>query len=161
MSAKKSYKKAGKMNETCWTTLMIRNLPNMYSRDDILALLVSRGFAGKFNFMYYPVDFQTHQALGYAFVNMRTPEDAERLSSSLEGFSQWHIRSGKVCSICWSQPLQGLEAHIAKYRNSPLMHELVPDAYRPLLFTNGERIAFPAPTKRIKPPRKGTQRLLV
>jgi len=57
--------------------------------------------------------------------------------------------------------LQGLEANIERYRNSPTMHELVPDAYRPMLFVNGQQVAFPAPTKKIKPPRKGTQRLLV
>jgi len=64
-----------------------------------------------------------------------------------------------VCSVSWSQPLRGLEAHVDRYRNSPLMHALVPDTYRPLLFRDGQRIAFPPPTKKIKAPRKGSTRM--
>jgi len=161
--SRRNYCKETCLNGSDWTTLMIRNLPNLYSRDDVLELLAARGFAGKFDFLYYPIDFETHQALGYAFVNVQTPEDAKALSRSMDGFSAWdpRVRSKKVCSVSWSQPLQGLEAHIARYRNSPTMHEVVPDAYRPVLFANGVRIDFPSPTKRIKPPRKGHQRLLV
>jgi len=156
-----NYGQEASVKEADRTTLMIRNLPNMYSRDDVLKLLSSRGFAGKFDFLYYPIDFQTHQAMGYAFVNMQLPEDAKQLSRNLDGFSDWRVRSSKVCSVSWSQPLQGLEANVARYRNSPMMHESVPDAYRPMLFADGKRIPFSEPTKKLKPPRKGTQRLLV
>lgn len=145
----------------CRTTLMLRNLPADYTRDDLLALLTVHGFARSFDFLYLPIDFTTHGALGYAFVNLVTQADAERLSQSLDGFSSWTVPSSKVCRVSWSQPLQGFEAHVARYRNSPLMHESVPDGYRPMLFCSGERVPFPAPTKRIKPPRKGAQRMLV
>jgi len=149
-----------------WTTLMIRNLPNQYTREDFVSLLTDRGFAGRFDFVYFPIDFETHAAMGYAFANMVTPGDAKRLWESLDGFSAWgrpckKISCRKICRISWSQPLQGLDVHVERYRNSPLMHELVPESYRPLLFSAGERVAFPPPTKNIKVPRKGNQRMLV
>jgi len=155
----RNYAQSMKLNESERTTLMLRNLPNKFSREDVLELLSSKGFAGKFDFLYFPIDFNTHDALGYAFVNMVTTEAAEQLQRSLDGFSRWSVRSNKVCSVSWSQPLQGLDAHVARYRNSPVMHESVPDAFRPVLFAKGKRIPLPEPTKRIKPPHKGSQRM--
>lgn len=142
------------------TTVMLRNLPNNYTRHMLLNMIDSEGFAGRYDFLYLPIDFKTHAALGYAFLNLITPEDAERVHQRLNGFTRWVLPSSKVCSISWSQPHQGLEAHIARYRSSPLMHAAVPDSYRPILFKNGIRVPFPAPTKNIKPPRQGSQRVL-
>jgi len=147
--------------EAEWTTLMLRNLPIKYTREDLVKLLHYFGFAGKFDFLYFPMDFETRGALGYAFVNMESLEDAVQLWRCMDGFSKWSLPCSKVCSVSWSQPLQGLEANVARYRNSPLMHELVPDSFRPLLFVKGERIAFPPPTKKIREPRKGNKRMLM
>jgi len=152
---------ASKLNEDDWTTLMIRNLPSRYTRDNLMSLLLRHGYFKKFDFLYFPIDFQTRATMGYAFVNLQSPADAVGLWRSLDGFSDWSVPCSKVCSVSWSQPLQGLAAHIARYRNSPLMHELVPDTFRPVLFMNGERVPFPVPTKKVHPPRKGAQRMLV
>jgi len=143
------------------TTVMLRNLPNNYTRAILLSLLDSEGFAGQYDFVYLPIDFRTHAALGYAFVNLVLPEQAERLHQRLNGFSKWQFPSSKACTVSWSNPHQGLESHIARYRNSPLMHEVVPDQYRPVLLRDGRRIPFPPPTKKIKFPRQGTERMLV
>jgi len=143
------------------TTLMLRNLPNNLSRTDLICLLDEQGFAGRYDFLYLPIDFRTHVALGYAFVNMVTPLDAMRLREHLDGFSSWVVPSAKACNVSWSQPHQGLEEHVARYRNSPLMHECVPDEYRPVLLSGGARVPFPPPTKKIKAPRQGTERMLV
>jgi len=143
------------------TTLMLRNLPDGFTRADLLSLLHDQGFAGRYDFLYMPIDFRTHVALGYAFVNMVAPLDAIRLREQLDGFTGWSMPSTRACNTSWSQPHQGLEAHVARYRNSPLMHESVPDEYRPVLMSGGVRVPFPPPTKKIKPPRQGTERLLV
>jgi len=143
------------------TTIMLRNLPNNYTQAMLLELIDQAGLAGKYDFLYLPIDFRTHAALGYAFVNLVSPEDAERLREFFDGFSGWALPSSKVCSAAWSHPHQGYEAHVHRYRNSPLMHETVPDTYRPILFADGVRIPFPPPTKKIKPPRQGTERMLV
>jgi len=143
------------------TTIMLRNLPNGYTRDDVLGLLAFHGFAGRIDFLYWPIDFETRAGLGYAFVNTHTQMDAEQLWRCMEGFSNWSLPSSKVCHVSWSKPLQGLEAHVERYRNSPLMHEAVPDMFRPMLFDcRGERVPFPAPTKKVKAPRKGTKLML-
>lgn len=143
------------------TTVMLRNLPNNYTRGILLELLDAEGFQGRYDFVYLPIDFRTHAALGYAFINLVAPADAERLHRQINGFSHWALPSSKVCCVGWSHPHQGLESHIARYRNSPLMHEAVPDEYRPVLMSGGVRVDFPPPTKRVKPPRQGTERMLV
>jgi hypothetical protein len=56
--------------------------------------------------------------------------------------------------VSWSNPHQGLESNIDRYRNSPVMHKDVPDAYKPCVFDcEGMRISLPAPTKRVRCPR--------
>jgi len=46
--------------------------------------------------------------------------------------------------------LQGLSANIGRYRNSPVMHEDVPEHLKPLLFINGHFVCFPPPTRRLR-----------
>lgn len=160
-SREKQHRRTGRQEPQPLTTVMLRNLPNNYSRSHLMELLDARGFARHYNFIYFPMDFRTHAAVGYAFVNMEAPEDAEELWRKFQGFDEWAVPSAKVCAVSWSQPHQGLAAHVARYRNSPLMHASVPDEYRPVLLRNGEVVPFPEPTKRIKPPRQGTERMFV
>jgi len=139
------------------TTCMLRNLPNPYTRENLLDLLDKFGFQGKYSFVYLPMDFKTDANLGYAFVDMVTPEEAELLHMRVQGFSDWApmaFSSEKVCEVAWSDALQGLDAHIERYRNSPVMHESVPTSFKPLVFVNGNPVPFPAPTKKIRPPRQ-------
>jgi hypothetical protein len=119
----------------------------------LLSLLDSEGFSGQYDFVYLPIDFKSHASLGYAFVNLSTTEAAERCWKVFEGFNKWVVPSSKVCSVNWSTPFQGLDAHVERYRNSPVMHEHVPDEYKPMLFADGKRLLFPPPTKKIRAPR--------
>lgn len=134
------------------TTIMLRNLPNDYTRAMVLELFDSAGFNGAYDFVYVPVDFRTWAGLGYCFVNLSV-EAVERFWKHFDGFCSWTIPSQKVCRAAWGEPLQGLEEHIERYRNSSVMHEDVPDELKPVLFENGERVNFPPPTKRIRPMR--------
>jgi hypothetical protein len=133
---------------------MLRNLPNDYTRDMFLELLDAEGFAGRFDFVYLPVDLESHRrsGLGYAFVNFVSNEDAERVRMHFMGFNTWKLPSQKVCDTCWGAPLQGLVAHIDRYRNSTIMHADVDDAFKPVVFVQGIRVPFPPPTKRIRRP---------
>jgi hypothetical protein len=135
------------------TTVMLRNIPNNYTREMLLELLDTEGFKGQYDFIYLPMDFSRMAGLGYAFINLVSNTVAENVKSHFEGFSGWSLASQKVCEVSWGEPLQGLEAHIERYRNSPVMHEDVNEKYRPLLFKDGVIITFPPPTKRIRPPR--------
>jgi len=136
-----------------YLTVMLRNLPNNYSRTMLIKLIDNEGFGGQYDFIYLPMDFKSHASLGYAFVNLIDSDQATRFFEAFEGFNQWVVPSQKVCSVNWSAPYQGLEAHIERYRNSPVMHEDVPDTYKPMLFRDGKRIAFPPSTKKLKVPR--------
>jgi len=150
---KKTYKpQSWPKDERDFTTVMLRNLPNDYSRDMLLELLDSEGFAECYDFVYLPIDFKKQAGLGYAFLNLLTHDDAERLRTKLQGFSGWKCPTQKVLQVSWSQPLQGLAANIERYKNSPVMHQDVPEHFKPLLFKDGQQVLFPQPAKRIRPP---------
>jgi hypothetical protein len=135
------------------TTVMLRNLPRDFSRAVLLKLLDDGGFAGKYNFVYMPIDFVRQAGLGYAFINLVSPEVVKEFWEAFDGFSAWPVPCEKVCRVNWSSPHQGYEEHVQRYRNSPLMHEDVPDECRPVLLENGVRVNFPPPTKSLKAPR--------
>lgn len=135
------------------TTIVIRNFPHSYTRDMVCELLNSQGFDGCYDFVYLPVDFLSWMAFGYAFINMKTHEDALRAMDVMEGFSNWGKSGGKECGVVWSDPYQGLAANIERYRNSPVMGPTVHEIYKPLLFLDGKISPFPAPTKKLNPPR--------
>jgi len=135
------------------TSLMMRNLPNCYTREMLLSLLNDEGFAGSYNFIYLPIDFRRGLGLGYAFINFVTPRVAQGFHQHFSGFSQWRAPSDKVCEVTCSDTLHGLEALIDHYRNSPVMHDSVPEEHKPLLFAGRARVQFPPPTKRVRAPR--------
>jgi hypothetical protein len=132
------------------TTVMLRNMPNNYNRAMLIELLDSEGFAGQYDFLYLPVDFQTRACLGYAFINLVSPTTAMRFWRTFDGYSRWAIPSRKQSGVSWSGPHQGLEAHVERYRNSPVMADSMPDEYKPAVFMNGVRVPFPPPTKKLK-----------
>jgi len=134
------------------TTVMWRNIPNNFVRNDLLELLDTHGFKGTYDFFYSPVDFTSNALVGYAFINFVSNADADRFYESFQGFTAWSLKSEKVSEVAWSQPLQGLEGHIERYRNSPVMHPDVSEDRRPLLFKDGTKIPFPKPTKKIRAP---------
>jgi len=135
------------------TTLMFRNLPNNYNRSTLLSMLDSEGLKATYNLVYLPTDFRNFAGFGYAFVNFASHNDARQAKLAFQGFSKWRVPSRKTCDVVWSGPVQGLQAHTERYRNSPVMHDSVPDEYKPAVFVDGARVPFPAPTKRIRPPR--------
>merc|ERR1712217_668268 len=91
----------------------------------------AEGFAGLFDFFYLPVDLKSQVCL-----------------EKFHGYRNWSIPSQKVCSVTWSGPHQGLHAHVKRYKNSPLMHSSIPEDYKPMMFVNGCRVPFKAPTKK-------------
>lgn len=135
------------------TTVMIRNMPNNYTREMLLELVDSMGFVGTYDFAYLPIDFNSQAGLGYAFINFESVARAQSCFDKMEGFSDWKVPSEKVCTVTWSSPTQGFEAHIERYQNSPVMHHSLPDEWKPVLLQQGVRIPFPPPTKPIKTPK--------
>jgi len=138
------------------TTIMLRNLPSSFSRARLLEVLKLKDLSNLFDFVYVPVDFVSGACLGYAFVNLVDHESALLAISKLQGFDAWHATcSQKIMEACWSDPHQGANMLIERFRNSRVMHGMVPDEYKPALFQDGVRVSFPKHTKRIRPPYSG------
>jgi len=135
------------------TTVMLRNLPNNYTATMVLQMLDDEGFAGLYDFFYLPMDFTSNACLGYAFVNLLDSSHVVPFWKKFHGYSDWVLPSRKMCSVTWSGPHQGAEAHAERYRNSPLMHESIPADYKPMMFKDGARVPFPPPTKAPRAPR--------
>lgn len=135
-------KKSSRTPKAPRTTTVLRNLPVGCTRASLLAILDANGLRGAYDFVYLPFDFDTGAMFGYAFVNWTSHEVALRVWQQLPLFE-----------VSWSDPYQGLDAHLKRYTNSSVMHGSVPDERKPILFFAGERVAFPKPTRRIKAPR--------
>lgn len=134
------------------TSVMLRNLPNSYTRKMLMDLLDQEGFAGLYDFVYLPMDFKTHVSLAYVFINFVNADVVRRFWKSFHGFSNWALPSHKVARVNWDE-CQGLAAHIQRYRDSPVMHEDVPDEFKPVLLKDAHRIPFPVPLQKIRAPR--------
>jgi hypothetical protein len=137
---------------TAKTSVMLCTIPNHYTRSMVMDVLRDAGFADHVTFIYIPMNLRSRGNFGYAFVDFASATVAAQCKERLEGFNEWSEPSGKVLETGWCDT-QGLDAHIQRYRNSPLMHESVDDELKPALFNDGIRVAFPEPTKNIRPPR--------
>jgi len=85
-----------------YTTVMMRNIPNKYSREQLLDLFDDQGFATSYDLVYLPLDFKTGIGLGYAFINLVSNDEAQRFQQRFNGFSKWKTASPKVCEVSWS-----------------------------------------------------------
>jgi hypothetical protein len=124
------------------TTVVITDIAGNCTRDGLLAQLDEAGLAGQYDFVYLPVSFETLATHGYGIVNFVTTQAAQMLMKSSPD------------SVSFSDQRQGLEGHVANFQDSSLMHEGVPDQFKPVLFKNGQRVPFPAPTRPTRMPRE-------
>jgi len=146
--------------EDAKTTVMMNNVPLSYTCDSLIDLLDSKGFSKWFDFVYLPINFAQMLGVGYAFVNLTTPEQAEEFILAFEGFDGWASSFSKTaCTMRWSH-CQGLSQNIDRYRNSPLMSEEVPAFYKPVLLKDGARLPFPKPTKQLRTLRRRKAKML-
>lgn len=136
------------------TTIMLRNLPEGLTRGSLMRLLSSRGLGDRYNFAYLPMNFESMVGLTHAFVNFLTPADAQLAIAVLDGFSAWEVPSNSVCHVVWNEKLQGLDALVKRYRNSPVMHDSVPEEFKPIIIVCGKRRPFPPPKRKLKAPKE-------
>lgn len=131
------------------TTMMLRNIPNKYTQPMLLKSLDENGFSCRYDFFYLPIDFRNRCNVGYAFINFVTPQDAKLFLKVFHKFKLKAYNSPKVCEVNYAR-VQGLTANIEVYRNSPV-NGIPIQAYRPLIFRNGEVIDFPKPDAPLPP----------
>jgi len=126
------------------STVMLRNVPYDARQGGVLSLIEEEGFKCHFDFFYAPLDFKSKNNLGYAFVNFHSVEIAKEFFQRFDG-KKVTSRPGwdKPLRVCWAR-VQGLEANIDHYRNSPVNE--MPLEFKPMLFdTDGDQLPFPAP----------------
>jgi len=132
------------------TTVMLRNIPNKYSREKLAAQLQEDGFRGDMDFLYLPIDFRNKCNVGYAFVSFRSPEACARFASQYHNRSATDklpgFKSKKICEVSEAR-CQGREENVRRLQNSQVMQQLAgrPD-WLPLLFDGeGKAEDFPMP----------------
>jgi len=139
-------------------TVVMRNIPNQYTRDLLLALLDEHCFWGKYRLVYLPIDFACGAAIGYAFVNFHAHEDALHCKHVFNGFESWRLQgSTQVCEVEWREDDGDFVSQVERLRNSATMHPSVPDRFRPAIFENGVQVPFPAATRSLKKPKVRSQ----
>ena len=126
------------------TTLMVKNVPNKLTRDQLVTQLERRLPAGGFDFVYMPIDFKTRCNYGYLFVNVSEPCLVRVFLDNFGSFRFPEPRSTKICEIVFAR-VQGLQANVNRLINSPILTSCATgedDAALPLVFWGGKKITF-------------------
>ncbi len=90
------------------TTVMLRNIPNKYTRAGLLVALSDFGFdPASCNNLYLPMDTESGCNLGYAFLNFVSHGHALEFKNRFDGCRLPSSGSRKVCSVVWANK-QGL-----------------------------------------------------
>ena len=101
------------------TTLMIKNIPNKYSKQLLLEEINAR-FAGKYDFFYLPMDFQNNCNLGYAFINFVCLKAIRDFYQQFHGQKWNQFNSDKICQIKYAR-IQGKEEFEEHLKESTTM----------------------------------------
>ena len=90
------------------TTVMLRNIPNKYTRAGLLTALSDFGFdPATCNNLYLPMDTDSGCNLGYAFLNFVSHGHALEFKDRFDGCRLPSSGSRKICSVVWANK-QGL-----------------------------------------------------
>jgi hypothetical protein len=104
------------------TTLMLRNLPNNFSRSRLMKVLDENGFENLYDFVHVPLDSATHSCLAYAFVNLEDASTAERFTKQMNGFLvKWDGTRTRTLHVSPAH-IQGLEANLAHLQASAVFY---------------------------------------
>jgi len=138
-------------------TLMIRNIPHMYTRSMLMEELDALGFREDYDFIYLPMDKTTHWNVGYAFVNFLSSSVAKKCMSMLENYSfkRFEHGTGKVAQVCTAH-IQGLKKNLQYYSTTAVQHSRV-QSHRPLAL-EADRDGVSNSTRRPHRQRRGRRR---
>lgn len=109
--------------ETNKTTLMIRNIPNKYTKELMLETL-DEDFMGTYDFFYLPIDFKNGCNVGYAFINFKELKYIEAFYKRFDGMSWKRFNSEKICQIKYAR-IQGKRECELHFKGSSLMNQPV------------------------------------
>jgi len=131
------------------TTVMLRNIPNKYTRE-MLVRQLEQDFKAQFDFLYLPIDFKNQCNVGYAFINFRCMKASRMFVEQYNGVDVCKclpgLNSKKVTEVTPAR-VQGFEDNVQRLRNSPVMRELMSHPeWMPLIFDeHGAQLDFPHP----------------
>mmetsp|Transcript_140521 Transcript_140521/g.262073 ORF Transcript_140521/g.262073 Transcript_140521/m.262073 type:complete len:567 (+) Transcript_140521:127-1827(+) len=118
------------------TTLMLRNIPNECTRNQLFEHLEKAGFQGMIDFIYLPINFSTDRNFGYSFLNFRTAETASAFMETFNGVPISKclpiFKGDKACKVV-PAAIQGWEANMRKLCGSnSALRALGPEHWHPL-----------------------------
>lgn len=120
------------------TTMMLRNVPRMYTQHALLCELEIITPPGSIDMLYLPYERSGTSNLGYAFVNFVRPNFAEHVRATMEG-GTWKVHSSTKKAKVTPAYVQGLRGNILQCANRLEREDVSND---PLLFVNGEQVDF-------------------
>eukprot|EP00931_Biecheleriopsis_adriatica_P106406 TRINITY_DN80868_c0_g1_i1.p1 TRINITY_DN80868_c0_g1~~TRINITY_DN80868_c0_g1_i1.p1 ORF type:complete len:479 (+),score=118.87 TRINITY_DN80868_c0_g1_i1:188-1438(+) len=145
----KKAKKAKDDEDQNYTTVMLRNIPNKYSRHMLMEEITKKGFLGDIDYMYLPTDFTNRCNVGYCFCNFRTAAARQRFQKAFDGVAAQTCLPGfnsyKVCQVTRAK-WQGRAENVKRLRSSPeLMQQLAnhPEWLPLLMDARGQQEPFP------------------
>lgn len=126
------------------TTIMMRNIQNRYTPEELLDEMCSRGLGGAFDFFYLPTDFATKKNKGYAFVNFATPATAQQFREEFDNKALPRYQTTHKVVEMSAAETQGLYANAHKYLKQQA-HRVLNPWFKPIIFkeVNNEVIGYP------------------
>ena len=115
------------------TTVMLRNIPNRYTCEELLGEIMAEGFSNMFDFFYLPMDFKTKRNRGYAFINFHSTQVASEFAMAFHHRQLRFYMSRKILEVA-PATTQGYQANLSKYINND-SDRIKNDWFKPLLFT--------------------------
>ena len=104
------------------TILMIKNIPNKFSKDKFLSIF-NQEFEGKFNLFLVPTDISEQKNYGYAFINFIDTLDIIYFYYRFNGKKWPNTNSIKVCEIVFSK-IQKINKMIKHYPIKVMYHKI-------------------------------------
>jgi len=114
------------------TTVMLRNIPNRYTCEELLSEVMIAGFDRKFDFFYLPMDFKTKRNRGYGFINFNSASVAQQFVLAFHRRQLKLYSSKKILEVA-PAVTQGYHANMSKYFEKD-SERIKNDWFRPMLF---------------------------
>ena len=105
------------------TTLMIKNIPNKYTKELMLEA-IDECFHDAYDFFYLPIDFKNNCNVGYAFINFKELGTIRAFYEKFNNRKWAKFNSEKVCEIKYAR-IQGKEECESHFKGSSLMKQPV------------------------------------
>ncbi len=137
-----SYSGVGQMYNAS-TTLMIKNIPNKVTREELLDRIQKVMPAGSFDFLYMPIDFNNRLNFGYAFLNLSNEMYIDLFTLSFNRkrvFDNIASTSAKLIEVVVAR-VQGFNANVNRLISSPVLSN-ADDGSLPLIFYGDVEIPF-------------------